>query len=629
MMQAFEKFLIRLLLVASFVSVLLVSSPHEVIVAVVSALVLLIAALGVSRERLDAGFVTFLGAAIPLIPWAGSNLLLIFGLVFLLLRPASSTESRTALRWAAPFLAYLGGAVVGECAAALDLRGAFSSSFLVGVQIDGTARVVDVFRSLCQTHLTSLYMCARAVLFVGVVGLFSSHRQYVSSFRRGFLPAAAVSALFALAQWSGLQTALSNQTNFWTLIRRVSGLMSDPNALGVVMGLAVWCFALAALEKRPKGGVARIAWTSVVICAGVVSGSRSFLLLIGVLVVALTWQARRGLLVLGAVAVMVVVGGVTALDSYGVLVEALNDSSFLPEGIKRGVSALSLSRVDQTFGTRSLFFQIATSIGQGHWLFGIGTDQFRSYVPLIGAQSGLVRSWSDNSNNFYLGLLVETGIVGVLLFTLAAISRIREPARDIRALSGSVLVAIALVLCTGPHVDFPEVLLIVAFLVGSVTSALPLAPRLLRLACVVGVITGVIASFNRERGVYPWSESRDHVTRWLSNRATVELRCEPDLLSPGGAAAQLTLQAMYIPTSEPLRVKAIEAGTERAEYSFSSQERQSVKLPCQPSAQRVLVTLVTRPPWSPYRAWPGRSGDRRLLGLQQIVARAQTSPRYK
>jgi hypothetical protein len=612
---------VKILIVLALQAVFSAAKRPELIGIGGSAALLLLAFLRYPALKVEAAFFFTLGVLTPLLAWVGPQLLLGAALVFFLLRPASVNEKASSLLWAAPFGVYLLGGLLGELALALDLGGFFASSFLSTVQIDSAARIVDVWRSLFGAQTHSLAFFSRAALFICIVTCVSSERRHGERFLKGLILGSGVSAAFTIVQWLGLlPVTLPNQTAFWTMIHRVGGLMTDPNALGVVMGLSLWAWALLIVKKERALTRLDCLWLLLVGLAGIVAGSRTFIILVALLLGALVWGYRRRLFVMFAALGLLIVAVVTLLDSYSTVGRGVEQSVMLPEGIKRGVLALSLDRAKDTFSSRSLFLELARIVGSEHRLFGIGADRFREYVPLAGAQSGLVRGWTDNANNLYMGVLVELGIIGGLLVLLMIVTRTRNTEPRQRWFAGWLLFTLAVIMCTGPHIEFIEVLLVVACLIGRVTAALPLSSALLRVACLVAVVAGAAGSLRQEHGVYAWSESPDEVKRWLSNRAVVEVLCL-DNPTTKVAEANLLLQARYIPTRGLLRVSVLERGHEQTEVLFTSQERQSVVIQCNKPGERRLFTIITRPAWSPYRAWPGQSGDRRLLGVEQITKR--------
>jgi hypothetical protein len=460
---------------------------------------------------------------------------------------------------------------------------------------------------------------------------------FVKWLKRGTL----ILALYVLGQYlvalysGGMASSaqfwrLPNQTALWDSLGRPSGLVTDPNALGLVLAFTLWIAFLVPVPGRLPG-----LWSALLIIAGVVSGSRTFLLSIGLLLALSAWAKQRRKLLWGALsAAILAVIMTTLLDSYSGIVGQLVASDNLPMGLRRGVAALSLYRLEETFMSRGIFFDLASAIGGGHWLFGVGADRFIDYVPLVGAELNLVRGWKDNSNNLYVGIITELGIVGACVFITAILGRrVRYAVPQVESQrvrlnhSGKVsalwcLVMLGVVACTGPHTDFIEVLLLVGCLVAITTEQRSLSARLTGGVACAALTLGIIASWHHEQGVYGWSDSATGATRWLSHRARIAGRCQrgPD----GGSRVVFLFRPQYIPQSEPLRVVLTVAAQTSQEYLFRSSEVTEVAVSCSLeddnlTSEQVFVNVSTSPAWSPYRAWPRVSGDRRILGVQQIV----------
>lgn len=561
-------------------------------------------------------FACALGGLLPLVPCLGSEVLVVAGLVFFALSNPRVGEPGCCWPCAVPLLAYLVGTVVGEAAIAFDLFGVTRTSFLSGVVIDGMPRLVDVWVALVQEHVRSARWLVRLLLFIRLVGFFSKEVEGREGFLKGLRIGLPVSAVYAIARWSGWSGfSFDNQGEFWSSIHRISGLLSDPNALGLAMALGLWCIVWKRLSSPVSARYWDVVWVALVTGAGFVSGSRTFLLGTALLLVSIAWTRARPWFV-GIVAVAVCfVFAITALDSSSDLLNKVSRNESVPEGLKRGLSALSLSRVEETFGTRILFVKIAQRVVAGYESLGIGVDRFRDYVPYVGVRTGLVRGWTDNANNFYLALLVELGIVGSVLALFAAVGR-RIRVAERHSCGGTLIVSLAILMLTGPHTDFPEVLILVAFLVGAITEPRRM-PQALTSACLYGgLILGVSSSYTHEQGMQPWKEEREGATRWLSNRATVAVDCS-DTIDGEAPRASMVLSPVYIPQRVPLTVKIYKGASVLTRVDWSSQERRTVTFDCDNPGRASLVTVVTEPPWSPYRAWPGSSGDRRLLGVQQ------------
>lgn len=631
---------------------------EQVAVAAV-AVIVAVSSVGLSRSRYDLMGARCFGLALPIVPWIGPYLLLASGLFFFALRPAQSaalldSTPRTAgLLWIMPFLGLLVGTLVGETISAAGLLGPQSAGVLSQVRIDGLMRATDLIRALLEVHLPTWAISAR-VLFAGlVVSFFSSNSEAMRGFVMWLRRGCAVLALYVIVQYltarySGSMAIpwvlwkLPNQTPLWDALGRPSGLVTDPNALGVVLALTLWIAFLLPTPERPSWpglwpGLSGL-WSGLLLVAGFVSGSRTFLLSIALLLALLVWRERRGRLLwsaLGVVAAAVI--AVTLLDSYSGLVGQLVASEGLPMGLRRGVAALSLMRLEETFMSRGVFLDLASAIGAGNWLFGVGADRFIDYVPLIGAEQNIVRGWKDNSNNLYVGIATELGLVGAGLFICVLLGRrVRSPEQRAASMIGMkgeqrsvcalwCLVMLGILGFTGPHTDFIEVLMLVGLLVAVTTEQRSLSGSLSRrfwgaIACAA-VVVGGIASWYHEQGVYGWNNTTFGASRWLSHTARITALCERG--TDSGPRVSLLLQPQYIPQREPLRVTVTVTGQVPHEALFRSTEVQDVTLPCSIAdgnlmSDQVAVHISTSPAWSPYRAWPRTSGDRRILGVQQL-----------
>lgn len=615
-MSVLRELLLKIALGASVAAVL--ASTHaweQLLIAVLGAL-MLIGSRRYSIEQFSLACAAGGGILVPLVPWIGHASLITLVLLYVMIAPGRGAENTRCGGWAVPLLAYGFACVTSEIVQSFGIAGGDVGSFFQGVVIDGFARVVDLWRALCETHARSLVWCVHLLAASCAVDFFSGEPQRRRLFSQWLFYGAGLSSLFALMQSLGLiPFTLPNQTSFWTSIHRVSGLMSDPNALGIVMALSLWCLALRTVEFGTRVGVTEILWAALVVMAGAVSGSRTFLLACAILAIALTWHFARRFFLAAVGGGVAIICAVTALDLYSPVLQQLQAHATTPEGIKRGVLSLSLLRISDTFASRSLFLDIAKHLIEGHVAFGIGAERFSDYVPLVGVRSGLVKGWTDNANNLYVGLLVEVGVVGFLLFMAALANRKRSVVGSLPLATGT-LWGLGALMITGPHIQFPEVMILVAFLMGSTTVERQITLRSRIALAALAVVLGLYSSGTREQGVFAWDDSGRGAVRWLSNHARIQLQCQH---GEDGAQATTRLRAMYVPQREPLEVRVLRGSGIVQKLSFTrSQVEQELHFKCADDERELALSVVTLPPWSPYRAWPGQSGDRRILGVQQV-----------
>jgi hypothetical protein len=454
-------------------------------------------------------------------------------------------------------------------------------------------------------------------MFALVVSLFECIPAVFQGIRRGLGVGVGCAALVTVAQYVGLFTVvLPNQTAFWTGINRLSGTFSDPNAQGIFLAVAPFLI-FAGLERRAASRW--FVWTlsSLIVVAGLLSGSRSFVLAAMLALLAGVWMISRRLLLLSLLAGCVFVAGVSLLDLYTPWFEQLLSSAFVPEGARRVLMTCSLVRVSESFFSRSVFFILGRGLFDHFPVFGVGLDQFRYYVPALVDQLGLnIPGWVDNSNNFYLGLLTELGLLGTLLFVLTARGRVVAKDRGVVCLVG--LFVLVSVLVTGPHLDFPEVLFLSAGLVAVSTRTRAVTwTHTVTFACI-GIIVGVLGVLTREQGGYLWESRHGSFEQWLTPAAEISVACSCK------GFAEVALESAYVPQTSSLAVSVRASNGELRHLNFTAPEIQQVVFRCTETDAyayeyhpgTMTLSITTSPGWSPVRAWPGRTSDTRMLGVK-------------
>lgn len=573
---------------------------------------LLVGALGasilfmISKRGATPRAALLLGLATPLLPCAAPNLFLPLACVFALSLSPSHQLWRH-LVWVSPFLAYLFGSLGFEIISSVP--------DLLSITASSPERLRDIAVSLIQTQAPSWTYMSRVLVFALLVGALSQDGKARGNYLRGVWYGGIVASAFVILQAIDLApfTPLG-QTSFWSAINRLAGTMSDPNALGVFLGLVLWIVTILVSQKQlsPQAAVGGV---PIIVVSGFLSGSRSFALSAGLLLVCLAWSHFRSLrywAIAGAVSLVTLI---SVLDSRTSLVQDIASSSGVPEGIRRTVTSLSLPRIEESLYSRSVFLSLSVAMMKSAPLFGVGPERYRGQVTAVAEKANIpLNGWTDNSNNFYLGIIAELGIIGLLAFLLSALARRFKT--EVEAPYGKMAIAsFGVLLLTGPHTDFPEVLALSAALVAYATTSSPVLSqtRIRTIGLLFGV--GCLAPSWRECGVFDWQKTNLGVHRWLSNHAHIIAPCSETEATP---SATFTVRPEYIPTKEPLRV-TFQTSDSSAELSFDTQEIKSVRLPCPPHLTTVRAVVDTRPAWSPYRAWPGRSSDRRILGVQQFM----------
>lgn len=657
-----------LLLLLAIIAAFRIATRMEVHATLVAISALSLSRVTIGPKNFHKIALSALGLLLPLIPWIGANFMLVTWLSFFALsssvRGAKKMCARSPrfLLWLSPLLAYTAGSLIAELLSLSLGRGAGDVGALLGVPIDGWARAIDIIRAVCAVHLPSIYIITRLTLLALVVDLFTvyddshsdaieSRALFLKSLKFGIL--ISIGYLFAQFSWRQLAQygfidlpsfSLPNQTALWDSLGRLSGLFSDPNALGIALGLTLWVYFLAngsGSTRSPRSSF----WLPILsVVAGLVSGSRSFILAclpLFMLLACRRWRARVVLFYLIVIISSAIVGSST-LDNFSGVVDRLVAIDGVPTGIKRLVTALSLSRIGDTLMSRGVFLEFAREISDGFVLFGVGADHFIDYVPLVGAKLNLANGWRDNSNNFFVGIVCELGLVGLIAF-LVSISGRRIAGGVNRSHAVVALLVLLLLGCTGPHTDFIEVLILVGFIVGVTTEPRDLCKLRAKAAIAIYFTAvfslaclGLVAASFREQGVYPWGlngrlhgglQSREvgspEVSRWLAHRSVIALRC-----ADGETVKRVKIRARYIPQREPLRVRfGVLGGGDKGstgEVLLTGPDPVEIQVRCtleegvNSLISRDFIWLRVSPAWSPYRAWPGRSGDRRILGVEQV-----------
>jgi O-Antigen ligase len=183
-------------------------------------------------------------------------------------------------------------------------------------------------------------------------------------------------------------------------VYRPNALTGDPNHLGIM--LVVPLLVLAPLYLRLERGH-RLRWP--------LAATIGFLL-----IVEATTLSRSGLLGLGVGALVLAVPYRRYLASRALLVPvgaALALLAVIVLTRRHFFSVVLRSRVDTSGRSESAHFQVYDFIPHvlhAHPLFGLGLNNFSVYYQFVTGKT----NWGPHS--FYVALLVETGLVGTVLF---------------------------------------------------------------------------------------------------------------------------------------------------------------------------------------------------------------------
>jgi O-antigen ligase len=278
---------------------------------------------------------------------------------------------------------------------------------------------------------------------------------------RAALLGTAVSAFLAVLQ--AVRIIPEEIRPFWKLTGRLSGGATDPNALGLLCGLAIPALVAVVLGSgKPRWALPGLMSLSVGV---VLSGSRSGFLVavLGGFAAVLLSRARRRIraaVALAAVVALVLVVGTLTRRSPGDVGERLGN-------LFR--SSLSLENRASSRPTlwRSAWVLYRESPAEGG---GLGSFSWR--LPDLAGADRRRLALRDNPGSAYLQALAETGIIGLLVmlgFFVAvgrpALSRLREAPG-----SGAAVLAFLLALLVGSHWLAPEVGLLFFLLAADVAA---------------------------------------------------------------------------------------------------------------------------------------------------------------
>jgi O-Antigen ligase len=390
----------------------------------------------------------------------------------------------------------------------------------------------------------------------------------------------------------------------WSDMHRRQGTFTDPNALGIGIGLLV-PLLLAALARRGTStdGVRRVAAFVALAAAPLAlesSGSRTGFLLAAVAVVA----GAIGLALAHLVSKKVLLTALAAAVIAGAaLVPVLPRGGGIAAGglLRRLGAGLSSSSFAELANHRTIFWRAALEMTWDEPLSGIGLAGFPYEFPgEYGLRHGEI-SVTDSATNALLETAAECGLPGLALAILAVVpllarawgAAFTKTALDPTArAAGAALLALVVASQTGSHLRFPEIglltSLMAAFLfvpIGEARAPRPEeahapgdhVPALLAAAGILGAFVAVLptarpsAPFQLGRWIglylsapspspFPWCGPRacrkirpgeTSVSFRVLNarpdgrpvRLTIDVdgRSEPPLELPGGSMLDLTV----------------------------------------------------------------------------------------
>jgi hypothetical protein len=575
----------KLLLFPSFLALLLRASPASMIIA------LLLGLWGVlKRDERSLSVRTFIIAA--LVPIAGVFPDLVTGLLLLtVLSIDLSSHNSRSIAWAAPALILMAVWSLTRALSEFDIA-PFVHLF-AGHDGPGEGGVFNVLRWLRggpPGYFVAIEDCIRLVIIVSLSSVLPRERG--DTFAKGLLAGGALCSIFALVEWFAPQTfEIARPPHlFWKSLGRMTGFATDPNALGILLGALV----PLSFTLRPKW---LWAISILLIFGGIYSGSRSFFILPIITACYFVWRTkgtRFALLSVGSILVITIL--LTLLGSRAI--------PNLPVGLVRLQESINLTRISETVKSRTIFTRLCLEAFKLSPIFGVGLGRFEDYVvPLSHSLQLGTGVWRDGATSFYLEILCELGLVGVLVFLGVALSLRR--ATDAEFVYRGLGIAFLAVLIVVPATNFSEGVALAGLLLAQTV-----VPRwkgsypLIAAAIAMSALVPFRYAPNALYGFYPWEPHERGFIRWTATESRGVFGCNHEV--------QLTLI-----NGSPI-VQDVEVRVDGVSRLQTLQKNQllSVSLPCR--EQQATYFLNVSPGFTPAKY--GHSEDERLLGVRQISA---------
>ncbi len=579
-----------------------------------------LAGLSYSRFKLR-GALYLLGASLPLMPLIGHEVSLVVALAFLTFYASDSQSVRPSIAWAGPFVISLACAGLSMAAASADLAELQALGISEAVPFTSLVKLSLWASSAAPVWLLSLEALARWLMFFYLISFFWQSQDSRRSFQSGLLLGLLFALLISSLQLFSPKAALFiNQNAYWDSLHRLTGTFSDPNAFGIFAVLTL-PLVLSGIAVRSGAGK----WLSVVVFALLLvvapfSGSRSYFAGIFFYVIFVAFSHKRIYVYSAVTAFAVAVALINfwhlnAPESYASVLLSL------PTGVTRVVETLDFETARAALFSRLVFSKISWAVFNDHPFFGIGLSTYRNYVPEYARVLQLgTGAWTDNPNNFYLGILAELGFFGAVALILTILN-LRLNSSSTKTERASVY-CLGLLLLLGPHLEFNEISILAAVLIGSALtprkSSFPL--RSIGLTSLFGLIAA-IHYYHQERGMYAWEPNMDgSLARWTERSAQFVLRCDAEqsarlrlqFMHPGlgGGAVTAKIESPYdqqqvltltVPQVVPLRFKCVPEGGHVSEPN---------------RAGEILVRLNLDRAFVPEQYNMG--ADRRILGAREL-----------
>jgi hypothetical protein len=573
---------VKLLLICSLSALLFRACPATSVVAAIYAIWA-----SLRRDDLSVTARTlFVGTLVPL---CGIFPDLVAGLIFLaLLCLDGRSVTHRSIAWASPLLILTGAWATSRFVIEFDVAPFVNlMSGRDGPGVAGLSNLLRWMRGGPPGYFVAVEDFIRVLLIASLWSSLPGERG--KAFCKGLILGGVACSFFAIVEGvaPSLMTLLREPSPFWRSINRMASFSTDPNALGVLVGV------LIPLAYANWG--ARSLWVvALLILGGLYSGSRSFFLIPVITIVYVLWRTKglRFACVNGAT-----VGLVAVL--------ILASTSFLPHqpaGLVRLVESLNPANLSTTLESRSIFTRLSWHAFVNYPLFGVGLGRFDDYVVPYSHQLNLgVGVWRDGATSVYLEVLCELGLFGALVFGLTAAAL--RPLASSSIVYRGVSIAFLLVLSVLPHTNFPEGVAVAGLLLAQTVEPRRVARRTgMLVALAVAVAIPFAYQPRAIYGFYPWEQTGAEFVRWTAVESRGVQSCF------GNSEIKLrnetpTVQDVEVRLSTGTQLRALQRG-----------ENLSFVVPCQGGSASYMLNVW--PGFTPSKF--GFKGDDRLLGVRQL-----------
>jgi len=536
------------------------------------------------------------GAAIPLLPWLSQGLVIAAALVFVLIS-VRLIEKRNVL-WAFPFFSLIAVWAISLVGFSLGTQGLSTLWAWQGLQ--------GIYYWCSQSSLPAVSALTSLLKYFIIFALFpiwSAHQSIRQKFCEGLYFGTALASLLIIIDFFGLAQDTFTSSSFWLHLNRFGGTFSDPNAAGVFLSLLLPFVFYNASRGQRKGIVLSV----LIVAAGLVTGSRSFILslVISSFIIFKTRKSRLLLLISGTFILISLI----ALNQFAptFFSSIINQ---MPTSMARSFEIFSDEAGNNSLFSRVTFSSLAFSVWKDHPWFGIGLDGFKQVVLPYSAKLSInLSGWTDNANSFYTGLLAELGLLGILAL---ALSVVKLKLLTVTEQGSRLSLWILLILFVfGPHQNFVEICPLISLIMAenlevrdlykfkSLTYARVLVPIAAFIFIPLVALNTSLGLFDFEKATVPF--------RWTSVNARFPISCKDNL-------ANFSFVVTHASESVPVNISVtdLESSTTKM-YSFNEFKESQISLSCSNKLTK-HVEMTVSPPWSPYLI--SESSDDRVLGVQ-------------